>query len=141
MDLTKRKVRNVIKMSNVLPRQWVDYIGFGASFICAIHCILTPFLVMMLPVIGSYFMYSHEVEILFVICTLILAFFSICWGYRLHKENQLFLYLAVATFFLLIGEGFFHRGFYGFILTAIGGIMLAIVHYLNLKLCKSCNHC
>jgi hypothetical protein len=125
----------------IIPRSWVDYIGFVASLLCAVHCILTPLFLMAIPIVGSYFVYSYQVEIIFVLCSVFLAFFSVCWGYRLHTKNYLFMLFSVASFFLISGIFVFHKTMTGFLLLGIGGVLLAITHFINYKLCARCNHC
>ena len=126
---------------HIVPRSWIDYVGFGASFLCAIHCVLTPLLLMTVPVAGSYFLYSHFVEVIFVLFSSVLAFFSVCWGYRLHEREHLFALVTLASSFLVSGIIFYHKTLTGFILLGIGGFSLALTHYINYKLCEDCGHC
>ena len=47
-------------MNELLVTSRIDRIGAGESFLCAIHCMLMPLIVTVLPFIGHSFLTSIE---------------------------------------------------------------------------------
>lgn len=184
---------------------WLDTLGFSLSFLCAIHCVLFPLLIIALPLIGLSFLLDSFYEKMFLTFSLILASISLILGYLTHKSFKAIKIYFIASSFLLIGmyglghthtvsnvdhhseevalnhddihgsEGHGHgsdaehghhdshadksahahdhshhkesahdsrsiHGPYDFalILMILGGIALAISHFVNRKLCLSC---
>src|SRR5690348_9027020 len=50
-----------------------DRVGATASFLCAVHCALLPFVIALLPLIGLGFLADHRFERVFVACAAALA--------------------------------------------------------------------
>ncbi len=165
---------------------WLDNMGFSLSFLCAIHCLLFPLLIVALPLFGLSFLLDSFYEKLFLTFSLILASISLVLGYLTHKSFKAIKIYFIASAFLLVGmyglghshsapellgsvvatehahhdhdhahhEGHshdnvitsgiggqhHHEGFYDttLILMILGGIALAISHFVNRKLCISC---
>ncbi|MFI4861407.1 MAG: MerC domain-containing protein [Phycisphaerales bacterium JB063] len=68
---------------------WLDKIGITASFACVIHCLVAPFLLLLLPTVGSVWAdpWVHWVLAVFV---LPLALLVIYRGYRRHGKRWVF---------------------------------------------------
>ena len=120
--------------------QTLDKAGAGMSAACAIHCILMPFVIGILPVLGLGFLADHEVEIAFVSFSILLALTSLVWGFRTHGKGHLFVLLFLSA--LLIASGLFlvsesHHIYF----VVAGALGISVSHALNLKLCKSCKEC
>lgn len=99
------------------------------------HCLLLPFVLALLPLLGLEFLAGHAFERVFVICAAALATVVLLGGYRRH-HNRAPLLLAVPGLALLMG------GIYVDLDTAItmhtvmvtlGGTLLACAHLLNLR--------
>ena len=67
-------------------RWWrvADRVGATASFLCAIHCALLPFVLALLPFVGLEFLADHRFERGFVLFACTLALFAMIRGYRRH---------------------------------------------------------
>ena len=118
----------------------VDRIGAGMSFACAIHCVLMPLVIGILPLIGLGFLADHTAERIFVGFSICLAVMSLCWGFRTHGRAHLFWILIASA--SLIGTGLFivseQQHVYFVVAGAVG---IAITHLMNRRLCRSCTHC
>lgn len=113
-----------------------DRIGATASFLCAIHCALLPFVLALLPLLGLEFLADHRFERAFVLCACVLASFVLVRGYRRHRQS-LPLRLAVPGLALLL-LGIIYISSPAAILHSVlvtsGGLLLAGAHFVNLRL-------
>ena len=99
---------------------FADRLGAMASFLCAIHCALLPFVLTLLPLLG--------------LCMLALT--SLIGGYRRHRR-PLPLSLALPGLTLLVSGVTFavdisivlHS-----VMVTCGGLMVASAHFVNLRL-------
>lgn len=119
------------------PSRWwhvADRVGATASFLCAVHCALLPFVLTLLPLIGLGFLAGHQFERDFVIFAIALALFALVSGYRRHRQ-RLPLSLAgpgaaLLLFGVTVAEAYpiaIHSA-----LVATGGTMVATAHFMNL---------
>lgn len=113
-----------------------DRIGATASFLCAVHCALLPFVVALLPLIGLGFLADHRYERVFVACAAVLASVTILTAWRRHRKlNALFLLgpgIALLLSGIIIDIGlhpWLHTG-----LVVCGGVLVASAHVVNLVL-------
>lgn len=123
----------------VIRRRWwhaTDRVAALASFLCAIHCAVLPFIIVALPVLGLSFLADHRFEVGFVIFASLLASVALVAGYRRHGQ-RLPLMLAVPGIALLIigvtlleGRSLVAHS----IMVTIGGLMLASAHFVNLRM-------
>lgn len=119
-----------------------DRIGAAASFLCAIHCALLPFVLALLPLIGLEFLASHSFERGFVMFACALALFSLVRGYRRHRLSQPLAFALPGLTLLLLGvtvaEGYsivVHS-----VLVTLGGLLVAFSHFLNLRADRLLDH-
>lgn len=125
-----------------------DRWGIFLSSLCAIHCLVTPFLILALPVLGGYFENElvHIIMALFVVPVGVFAFWS---GYKHHKK----MYLLVMGFvgLSLVGgaplvHDFLHMEHLHIdhaheeLMTIIGSVTLIVAHVLNRRACQCDDH-
>ena len=139
---------------------WFDRLGVGMALLCAVHCLLTPILVALLPIIASSFWVDENFHIWMLFLVIPLTTFSFYIGCRKHHDIFLVV-LAVLALGLLFSAVIFgcstcsggHSLFqipdfrkfpHGFesILTTLGGSLLVLAHIRNYRLCRKtdCNH-
>jgi len=118
----------------------LDRIGITATSLCALHCILLPILLPVLPLMGLSFLADHAWEHVFLLMTAALGTIALFSGFkRYHKRLYPFylLYLGVALYW--IKHDFSEAMEVYFI---IGGASLIVAaHFINIKLCNSCKQC
>lgn len=119
-----------------------DRIGTAASFLCAIHCALLPFVLTLLPFIGLEFLASHTFERVFVMFACALALFSLGRGYRRHRVSQPLTIALPALVLLLAGVTVAESGsiMVHSVMVTIGGLLLAFAHFLNLRADRLYDH-
>lgn len=115
--------------------QVADRIGAVASFLCAIHCALLPFVLAVLPLVGLEFLADHRFERGFVLFACALALVALIRGFRRHQQ-PLPLLLAIPGLALLLLGVTYAEG-YSIILHSVlvtcGGLLLASAHFVNLR--------
>jgi len=118
-------------------RWWrvADRIGAAASFLCAIHCALLPFVLTLLPFIGLEFLADHRFERGFVLFACVLALFALVRGFRRHQSSLPLLLAAPGLALLLLGVTFAetHSIILHSVMVTCGGLLLAAAHFLNLR--------
>ena len=109
-----------------------DWWSIGLSFCCLIHCLLTPFLVVLLPLL------SFEKEIHGIVLFPLLFFAAIAFfkGYRRHRKVSIIMQ-SIASFLILIIALFFLHGLVELITAVCGSLLLIGAHWRNIKHC----HC
>jgi hypothetical protein len=121
----------------------LDKAGATASFLCAIHCALMPFVITVLPLLGLGFLASEPVEWGLLASSGTLGTFSLCAGYREHRKRGIFAILAIALALLVAGRILHHNpiGMMGPVLMVVGGFTMMGAHLVNRLLCRSCRVC
>ena len=81
---------------------WLDKAAVLMAFVCGIHCLVTPFLLVALPILGSTFWTNsnfHFWMLLLVVPTTTLAVFSGC---RKHKDRAVVICATIGLSILII---------------------------------------
>lgn len=119
----------------------LDKFAILLSGVCLLHCLITPVMVTLLPIISlSAFVEDllfHKLMLWLVLPTSVIALFLGC---RKHKQ-----WLIPATgalgMAILIAVAFFGHDWFGLtgekIATSVGGLVLALSHYFNFRACQS----
>lgn len=118
----------------------LDGAAIAMSAACILHCLLTPLLVILFPILGSTAFADdsfHGLLLVLIIPTSALAFYIGC---RQHGDGSVLL-LGVAGMLVLLAAallGIAGLGLVGEkIATGIGGTLLALGHVLNFRRCRS----
>jgi len=122
-------------MKSITKNQFVglhlDFLGFSASMLCAIHCAALPFLLTLAPLAGLQFLENPWIEYTFIAVSLLIASNALWHGYRKHHQKPAALAVALIGF-VLIGLGRVVEWELGEILfTSFGGVAIAIAHLIN----------
>jgi hypothetical protein len=118
----------------------VDRIGAAVSLACAIHCMATPLIIIVLSLVGISTEVHDSLHALLVFGSVALAAGSLCWGFRVHRDWRLFMVLGGAVA-LIIRAQFRTEGIQETGLMVAGAGLLVIAHLLNRRLCGTCAHC
>jgi hypothetical protein len=127
----------------------VDKIGMISSLSCAIHCTIMPLVVTMMPIIGLSLLATEEFEWMLLIGSSVMGILSLCFGFKKHKSLKAFSFLSTGLALIVIGRlthhhyhtfKIFHLDIYILFLLA-GGLLVSFSHWLNNKLCSSCEPC
>lgn len=119
-----------------------DKLGIFLSSLCALHCLVTPLLVLALPLLGEYFEneWVHVLMALFVVPVGGFAFWS---GYQHHKQMKVFG-LGLLGLLLVGGAPLAPHSWVEFfghdLITISGSICLIFAHLLNRRACQCHRH-
>lgn len=116
----------------------VDFVGTRLSLACAVHCATTPILIILLPTFAFGFM-NEPAHRWVILISIGLSFASFCWGISRHGDWRLFFLVGSGVALLI--RSLCNTGGHHAMLTAIGGLCLAIAHVVNRRLCQKCTHC
>ncbi|MBF7073220.1 MerC domain-containing protein [Glaciecola sp. MH2013] len=117
-----------------------DKVAILLSFLCLMHCIALPLILVVLPTISVLLVLSDEQVHLWLVFTVIpISIFAIALGYKRHKRLMVFVSGALGLVLLVAAATFAHDvlGEAGEVaLTVLGSILLAYSHFSNYKLRK-----
>jgi len=126
----------------------IDRIGMFSSLTCAVHCLIVPLFITLIPVFGISLFVSESFEWGLLAFSAILGISSLCFGYRKHKSLKAFAYLSSGIMLIVIGRLHHnHSSTHGLeldlftLVLVFGSLLVAASHYLNNKLCGSCKPC
>lgn len=121
----------------------LDKIGAFAAWLCTVHCLVTPFFITILPLIGLGFLLEETTERVFIAVSITVAALSLLPTYfsRHRKFSPLLLALGgvgllILTHLLFEENRVLQAGF-----LIIGAVSLTAAHLLNRKLCRECAVC
>lgn len=117
-----------------------DRLGAIASSLCAVHCAVLPFVIVVLPLLGLGFLAGHAFERGFVLFAALLAAVVLISGWRRHRR-RLSLCLALPGLLLLVSgvcvdldtAVTVHT-----VLVVTGGLLVACGHLTNLRFSHRC---
>jgi hypothetical protein len=136
---------DVITESAPRPSRWwqlADRLGATASFLCAIHCAVLPFVIALLPLVGLEFLADHAFERSFVLFAALLATTTLITGHRKHTRRLPLMLAAPGVVLLVLGvtvvDLHTHTTVHSVMVTC-GGLLVASAHMINLHLTHRCN--
>ena len=161
-----------MKITNAsTPRRhgWLDHLAIGMAAVCAIHCLLTPILIMAIPIIATSFFVHQDFHLWMIFLVLPTTIFAVFMGCRNHKDRVVLALSAIGLsvlLFALIQERVCYASEgdvavssvdcetcsrdlsaepipmqAGVWLNAIRGVFLASAHVRNFRLCRKSSCC
>jgi hypothetical protein len=134
---------------NALRSQTVEpafgKVGAWLSLACAVHCMLEPVVLPLLPLAGIILPISRTVEMSLIGGSILLALWNFSRGFLAHGNGRLFAVLAAALVFIAGGVtmGFredLHHAWEASLIAA-GTLILATGQFWNRHLHKNCGRC
>ena len=117
--------------------RWVDSLGSVGAVLCAVHCALLPFALVLLPIVGFGILASPAFETGFVLFATALAVASLWNGYLRHRAYRALAVLVpglvalwAGVFITPIHESAIVHG----LMMSVGGVLVAAAHLVNLRL-------
>ena len=116
-----------------------DRLGLVLSFACLLHCLLTPLLLSVLPLLGLSLLASDSFHAVFAVGVLLAAALALVPGYRVHRRASVLLLGVAGVSSVAIGAAMSHGGAET-ALTVIGSLLLVSAHISNLRLARKHLH-
>lgn len=112
----------------------LDFFGFFASALCAVHCLALPFVLTLGMLSGLEWLVHGVVEMVFIGLSLVIATWSLSRSIPRHQSRKP-LRIALLGFALLLISRFI-PGEALHLVTGIAGFIIAYSHWVNWKLLR-----
>ena len=120
-----------------------DKTAISLSFVCTLHCLAIPFLVVSLPAIAALNLGDEAFHLWMIVAVIPISLFALTLGCKKHKSFSV-LILGVAGLLVLIASALLGHDLLGEtgekLLTVIGASLIAAGHLSNHRLCQRA-HC
>jgi hypothetical protein len=129
----------MVAIRRLFRRTNLDVLGFSASAICALHCLAVPLMLIFGLLAPSAIAHNHELENGILAVSGVLGSVSLIPSMvNVHRRRMpLLLFLAGMT--AIIAGRFTTTLFWEPVFTVTGALLVAIAHYQNLRICRSCD--
>ena len=156
-----------VKVTKGHGHGWLDSLAISMSMICAVHCLLTPVLIALLPIISTTFWVHENFHLWMVFLVVPTTSLAVFMGCRQHKDKAVAI-LSVVGLACIVGVAIYQYSFHAAqpltdcgacpvcaqqgsgsflnpttIFNCTGGLFLAFAHFRNFRLCRSakCEEC
>jgi hypothetical protein len=104
--------------------------------LCVIHCLLTPFAMLLIPLVGSQLSHSWFHVLMFIL-VLPIAVYALWRGYRLHRMKRV-LWLGLAGLTLMFVGTFVESDnlWLESEIMICAGLILSAAHFINMRACR-----
>ncbi len=113
----------------------LDFLGFSASSLCAVHCILMPFVLSLSFLSGLRWLENPWVEGVLILTALLIAAISLFRSYRSHYRFQPLIFAGLGFLTIAMSRIMPWEALEP-ILMGAGGFAIAYAHYANWSLLK-----
>jgi len=159
-----------VSTSTCRSHSWLDHLAIGMAAVCAVHCLLTPILIIALPIIATSFFVHEDFHLWMLLLVLPTTSFAVFMGCRKHKDRWVATLSALGLMILL--SALVHERVHnaahteaqihaescqscardiskepipmhaGAWINTFGGLLLASGHIRNFRLCRKsrCQH-
>ncbi len=117
----------------------VDKASISLSALCAIHCLVAPLTVALLPSLAGLSLHDETFHMWMVIAILPMSIYALTLGCKKHQHSRVLalgglgLLVLVAT--VLLGHDRLGENWEK-ILTVVGASLVALGHILNFRYCR-----
>ncbi len=120
-----------------------DKTGAAVSWLCVVHCLAMPFITSFLPLLGITFLAHEGIEYIIIGISIVVALLSLLPAYfqQHRKIRTLFLFVS-GICFIIFADRLFEESISGkIIFVLIGASLITSAHFINRRLCRSCQSC
>lgn len=118
----------------------LDIIAVSVSGLCALHCLLTPLVLILFPVLSGSLFAGEDFHQLLLWVILPTSGLAMWLGCRRHKDRLVLLFGLVGLSLLMLAALQGHDWFGELgerLVTVLGGCIMAVGHVRNYRLCRS----
>ena len=128
-----------LRVAMQVEQKQLDRLAIGLSALCALHCLMTPLIILFVPFLSFMFFddkFFHLYLLFLIVPTSLFAFYI---GFKGHKDTTVFLYGTLGLMVLLFAALFGHQ-YAGEssekVITLFGSLISSFAHFRNFKLCR-----
>ena len=133
-----------IRMNMISTQAFTDKTAMSLSLLCAIHCLASPLIIVMLPSLAALPLDGEAFHVWMVLAVIPTSIYALTMGCKQHKRYRLLIMGLVGLLFLLsavlTGEAIIGE-FWEKTLTVTGAAIIAFGHYWNYRLCRHEDYC
>ena len=126
---------------DVTSAHTLDKWSMRASTLCAVHCVVVPLLLTLLPFGGLVWLKSSALEAGIIGTSVLLAVAAHTRGFRIHGRCTPAVICAPGVALIVFCRFFEDRGSWIGSSAALAGLIIAGSHWLNHRFCNSCVVC
>ena len=107
-------------------------VGPWVSIACAIHCMVSPIILGLLPMVHA----SEAIETALIVASVAIGALTIGAGYREHHKKRVLILLGFSLVFL--GARFFVAERFETAVVVTGAMLMASAQFINVRLQRHC---
>ena len=118
---------------------FADKTAIGLSFICTIHCLALPFIVVMLPSLAVFNLEDEIYQLWMVVAVIPTSVYALTMGCKKHKKTSVIVLGAVGLAIIITATWLGHDvlGETGEkVFSVLGAVIIALEHWINYQLCR-----
>lgn len=123
---------------------YADRLAISLSFLCVLHCLALPLLVVMLPSVIALYFEGEAFHLWMIVAVIPTSLYALMMGCKQHQRYRLLVMGAMGLSLLvaaLLLEGTEIGERFEKILTVLGSVLIVIGHLLNYRLCQRTHDC
>jgi hypothetical protein len=121
----------MVAITRFFQKVSLDLVGFSASALCAIHCMVLPILIMAGTIGGFGLAHNHTLENIILALSAVIGLVSLVPAFiNQHRKIFPLLIFAGGLTIILISR-FIEGGFWEMITTTTGACLVATSHFVN----------
>jgi MerC mercury resistance protein len=129
-------------LPRTLPSAGLDWFGAAVASACGLHCLVTPWLLALLPVSSLRFLADERTEWALLTVALLSGLASLVPSYIRHHHRGAALWWFATGSLLLLGVNLsLDESVVDSMLVALAGLALFAGHRVNARLCRDCVIC
>lgn len=117
----------------------IDKAAIGLSLVCAVHCLLLPVALVILPALTATAFGDDQFHLWMLVAVLPTSLLALTMGCRRHRKMSVLALglpgLAILTLAAFVGHDWFGEGGER-IASVLGASLIALGHFRNHALCK-----
>lgn len=115
----------------------------GLSFLCAIHCMLVPVIILSMPIMAQSYLEHPWFHVILAFLIIPVGLYAFVHGYRHHSNWKVFLFGVPGLLIVGIVPHLIHEEILDWnepVAMVIGSASLIWAHWLNRKSCACDTH-
>jgi len=129
--------------SKEIVRSRTDYVGISISTACVIHCLFTPLVVALFPVLAHSAPASESVHRILALGVAGVGALASRFGFKRHRRRIMLLPMVTGIGVIVsaacLGDALSHAT--EVLLTLAGSCCMVTAHWINHTFCSDCEHC